>query len=92
MQIDLLDVYPSLNWRFEDAVDYWIDSLREDTSEWNFIDGEEGDYGKIYYWQDDILMITHVIHGGDNEEVIFSPSAKVKLFEIMQQVLEGFRP
>lgn len=53
---------------------------KEDNSEMNAIDGEEGDFGTIrYYSIDGDLLATRIIHGGDDEETIFTKKGEKEL-------------
>lgn len=48
-----------------------------DTSELNYVDGEEGDYGVIkYYSIDGDLIAVENIYGGDMEELEFTSYGK----------------
>lgn len=48
------------------------ESFEKDSSEFCIVDGEEGDYGKIHYLYEGKRVATHIIHGGDDEDVEFT--------------------
>ncbi len=53
-----------------------------DTTEFNFVDGEEGDNGIIkYYATDGDLLAVKTVYGGDSEEVEFTQWGKDLLKE-----------
>lgn len=53
----------------------------EDTSEFVVVDGEEGDYGKIKYFDknNNELVAVKTVHGGDREDIEFTTYGKCLL-------------
>lgn len=52
------------------------DDYRADYSQFNVVDGEEGDYGVIRYFHGDELVAIKNVYGGDSEEVEFTSFGK----------------
>ena len=63
-------------WKVRDALDALDDTFRADSSGYVYVDGEEGDYGDILYYQGEELVYTRRIHGGDEEEIILTELGK----------------
>lgn len=64
----------NLNIKLIDIFDELESTLRQDNTNYVYVDGEEGDYGVItYYSKYDDLVATRTIHGGDSETVEFTP-------------------
>ena len=64
-------------WKVRDALDALDDTFRADSSGYVYVDGEEGDYGDILYYQGEELVYTRRIHGGDEEEIILTELGKL---------------
>lgn len=60
-----------------------------DDSEYVFVDGEEGDYGKVkYHNTDGRLIAVRIIHGGDDEDITFTMEGKEILKEQLREAFE----
>lgn len=60
----------------KDSMEKFIESFDEDTSGFVYVDGEEGDYGRILFSHNGVLIATRVIAGGDSEWYEFTPEGK----------------
>lgn len=60
----------------KDSMEKIIESFDEDTSGFVYVDGEEGDYGRILFSHNGVLIATRVIEGGDSEWYEFTPEGK----------------
>ncbi len=60
-------------WIIRDIVTDAPDEFIADHSEYVYVDGEEGDWGRITYSdKDGKLVATHLIYGGDRDEWVFT--------------------
>ena len=65
------------------------DTLIKDSSAYVFVDGEEGDYGVInYYLPTGELVYSHLIHGGDVEEIILTDLGKNEVKRMLLDCIE----
>lgn len=58
-----------------------------DHSEFIIVDGEEGDYGLVKYWDENDLLAIRKVSGGDIEETFFTKMGKSKLSELAKKWL-----
>lgn len=58
-----------------------------DNSNFNYVDGEEGDYGFNLYYLNEKLICKEVNYGGDNQEYLFTETGKEYLFNKILQEL-----
>lgn len=56
-----------------DSADYQFDV---DRSGFTVVDGEEGDFGKIVYSKNGMVVATLEVFGGDQEDLEFTPYGK----------------
>lgn len=56
-----------------DSLDY---DLESDYTNFNYVDGEEGDNGVIKYYHEGNLVAIKTVYGGDSEQVEFSKYGK----------------
>jgi hypothetical protein len=82
-----------------DWMEKFINSFDSDNSGFVYVDGEEGDYGRILFSHNGVLIATQVIEGGDSEWYEFTPEGKSLLLAMyvglvgnQEQVSEGQKP
>ena len=63
-------------WKVREALDALDDTFSKDSSGYVYVDGEEGDYGDILYYQGEEPVYTHRSHGGDSDEIILTELGK----------------
>lgn len=66
-------------------------SYDEDKSDFNYVDGEEGDNGVIKYYDKSTneLLCTYYIFGGDEYNIIFTDFFKIKYKYIVNDFIEN---
>lgn len=64
--------------------------LKKDTREFVYVDGEEGDFGKIKYFLEDYLIATHVIEGGDSDYWEYTAIGKNVMCQELQRAFHKF--
>lgn len=66
----LLEIHRAL----QEDLEAYVDTLKSDHSEWVYVDGEEGDYGRIKYTDpvDGKLIACFVSLGGDQDNFEFT--------------------
>lgn len=71
----------------------YVDTLVADTSEFIYVDGEEGDHGKITYTDpyDKKLICTRIIEGGDVESFEFTQWGRGMFLSLLVGVRNNFR-
>lgn len=75
------------NFLLDKIEDYEV-TLVADYKDFVYIDGEEGDYGLVYYsTKEGELVYTRHVHGGDRESLEFTELGKQKLKEIYLEVV-----
>ncbi len=76
------------------TVEQFVDDIEyeSDSSNYNVVDGEEGDYGTIIYSHNGIPVCIYINHGGDSEEYIFTrygkAMMKLKLMDCIEEWLK----
>ena len=66
----------------KDSMEKIIESFDCDNSGFVYVDGEEGDYGRILFSHNGVLIATQVIEGGDSEWYEFTPEGKSLLLKM----------
>ncbi|HET8687721.1 MAG TPA: hypothetical protein VFM18_13805 [Methanosarcina sp.] len=64
--------------------------MKKDTSEFVYVDGEEGDFGEIKYFLEDHLIATHIIEGGDSDYWEYTTIGKNVLCQELQRAFDKF--
>ena len=86
----LEEFFEQHQWEFRNFLeDFEEMDLVKDSGEYVFVDGEEGDYGRIKYFRNvnvegtwtKLLAFTRVIEGGDMEHWEYTPYGKELLKE-----------
>ncbi len=82
------EVAPRLSVVLDKLSERFESELIVDNSEYVYVDGEEGDYGKVYYrTEDNELLFTKIIEGGDREYWEVTPGGYARLVRYMGYAL-----
>lgn len=71
----------------KDHLESFTDTFTKDYTHWNCVDGEEGDYGSILYYNKTELVCEFKSTGGDNDWYEFTPYGKKLLLDEMLRLL-----
>ena len=87
----MIEIY----WREEivERVEEWLEDedlqLTPDYSQFNVVDGEEGDYGIIHYYDpSERLFAIKTVYGGDSEDLKFTPYGESVMHKRVKAVIE----
>ena len=69
-------------WEFKNGMEL---NLTSNHDKFVVVDGEEGDYGIIEYFDGDQLFMITTIHGGDSEETELTPHGKKVIGNLMME-------
>lgn len=76
-------LYTILVPKIEDKFEEYLDTLQRDYSEWVYVDGEEGDFGVVKYYDNGVLICSKLSNGGDDDWVDFTQEGIKKLTELL---------
>jgi len=80
--------------KLREIISKWEDSLEANYDDYEYVDGEEGDYGIIRYYGIDeygnanVHLMTKYVHGGDHERSLYTMEGANMVQRIIQQNLE----
>lgn len=95
--MNLIDFWQeNLQFKFNTILENSEIKLIRDDSEFVVVDGEEGDYGTLRYFDtDNQLIATRVIESGDEDNIEFTPHGKniisMHLESLFKQLLISFK-
>jgi hypothetical protein len=77
----------NINPIFEELFEIFIDTLDCDHTNWVCVDGEEGDYGKVTYSKNGIVIYSLESTGGDNDWYEFTDVGKIIIMKMLVEKL-----
>ncbi len=78
-----------INYKFLRILEETDLNLTEDSSEYVYVDGEEGDYGEIRYSLQGTLIATKVVEGGDCSYLELTDDGKKFLISKVKEILSN---
>lgn len=76
--------------RLREVLETALDTLRKDFSQFEVVDGEEGDHGDVGYYapgENGALLFTLHVHGGDSDDLTRTPEGAQWLSTVLANAL-----
>ena len=90
VRTDCYELNQALHSLFGDALEKWEDSLKCDSSEMIYVDGEEGDFGITKFFDaENVLMMVKYVKGGDDESSYFTAEGLSVVKQHLQNAMNG---
>lgn len=90
VRTDCPELNQSLYTLFGDALGKWEESLKCDSSEMIYVDGDEGDFGIAKFFDaNHVLMMVKYVNGGDEESSYFTAEGLSVIKQHLQNAMTG---